>query len=221
MEKLKSFVQRKEAARPPVEPPATSNEKAEPITKQRSNGSPILGNGSDEVAPAAVVLKLQRWNKPRGNIGRVMAAFFSFTMSGLNDAAFGALLPYVRCQPLSTTLPTLISTRFNHITIYPTQSSRSSSSLLLQATPLQPSLMQPFMFAWGRGVSPSSRLFAISSTMSSSVCTRRLQLLSLLVSWADSETVCSTQPGAPGQGAWRRRTLSEDSFIPCTPLVLP
>lgn len=40
--------------------------------------------------------KLERWNHPRSNLFRTMAAFWSFVVMGSNDAAYGALIPYVR-----------------------------------------------------------------------------------------------------------------------------
>lgn len=40
--------------------------------------------------------KLERWNAPRGNLWRTLAAFWSFVVMGANDAAYGALIPYVR-----------------------------------------------------------------------------------------------------------------------------
>lgn len=40
---------------------------------------------------------LERWNAPRGNLWRTLAAFWSFVVMGANDAAYGALIPYVSC----------------------------------------------------------------------------------------------------------------------------
>lgn len=39
--------------------------------------------------------KLERWNHPRSNFFRTSAAFWSFVVMGSNDAAYGALIPYV------------------------------------------------------------------------------------------------------------------------------
>jgi len=39
--------------------------------------------------------QLQRWNYPRSNIFRVLATFWCFTILGANDAAYGALIPYL------------------------------------------------------------------------------------------------------------------------------
>ncbi|KAK5103389.1 hypothetical protein LTS08_002804 [Lithohypha guttulata] len=38
---------------------------------------------------------LQRWNHPRINIIRVLATFWDFMILGANDAAYGALIPYL------------------------------------------------------------------------------------------------------------------------------
>lgn len=39
--------------------------------------------------------QIQRWNYPRVNIFRVLAAFWCFIILGANDAAYGALIPYL------------------------------------------------------------------------------------------------------------------------------
>jgi len=38
---------------------------------------------------------LERWNYPRVNVYRTFACFMGFTVMGLNDAAYGALIPYL------------------------------------------------------------------------------------------------------------------------------
>ena len=38
---------------------------------------------------------LQRWNHPDGNVLRVASAFWCFIVLGMNDAAYGALIPYL------------------------------------------------------------------------------------------------------------------------------
>lgn len=47
-------------------------------------------------SPTLDVSALQKWNSPRGNIARFGASFYSIFVFGLSDAAYGALLPYVR-----------------------------------------------------------------------------------------------------------------------------
>lgn len=39
--------------------------------------------------------KPEQWNHPRSNLFKTMAAFWSFVVMGSNDAAYGALIPYV------------------------------------------------------------------------------------------------------------------------------
>lgn len=46
--------------------------------------------------------KLERWNHPRSNFFRTAAAFWSFVVMGSNDAAYGALIPYVCLTSLSS-----------------------------------------------------------------------------------------------------------------------
>lgn len=44
----------------------------------------------NDVPPPATAQPIQqRWNKPRGNIGRLAFAFLSFIIAGMNDAAVG------------------------------------------------------------------------------------------------------------------------------------
>jgi len=45
-------------------------------------------NGDDD-PPATAVNALERWNYPRHNIARLIATFWSFIVSGANDAAYG------------------------------------------------------------------------------------------------------------------------------------
>jgi len=42
------------------------------------------------------VAKLEQWNHPRSNLFKTMAAFWSFVVMGSNDAAYGALIPYLQ-----------------------------------------------------------------------------------------------------------------------------
>lgn len=71
--------------------------------------------------------KLERWNQSRTNVYRTFAAFWSFVVMGSNDAAYGALIPYVR-------IPSSFQTPNNHhyscksTTTSSTSSSPSSSS---------------------------------------------------------------------------------------------
>ena len=84
--------------------PSISSKKA-PSIAGRSLGSitPASHRSEDEAdrnetlpspttAPAEV---LQAWNKPRANVYRVCATFWSFVVMGLNDATYGAIIPYL------------------------------------------------------------------------------------------------------------------------------
>lgn len=60
-------------------------------------------------APNTVSQPLERWNNPRSNIPRVLAAFWSLMVLGMNDAAYGAIIPYMGpYYNLSYTLVSLI-----------------------------------------------------------------------------------------------------------------
>ena len=45
--------------------------------------------------PATAVAVLEQWNRPRINMYRTFATFYSFIILGMNDAAYGALIPYL------------------------------------------------------------------------------------------------------------------------------
>ncbi|KAK7445818.1 hypothetical protein CaCOL14_004932 [Colletotrichum acutatum] len=59
----------------------------------------VLGSGTDATgglpAPTTTAEVVQRWNHPRSNLFRVLSCFFSLLVSGANDAAYGALIPYL------------------------------------------------------------------------------------------------------------------------------
>lgn len=60
-------------------------------------------------APTTVSQPLERWNQPRSNMLRVFAAFWSLLVMGMNDAAYGAIIPYMGpYYGLSFTLVSLI-----------------------------------------------------------------------------------------------------------------
>ncbi|CAH0021818.1 unnamed protein product [Clonostachys rhizophaga] len=46
--------------------------------------------------------EVEHWNKPLTNVGRLVFAFMSFIIAGMNDGAVGALIPYVGCIMLFT-----------------------------------------------------------------------------------------------------------------------
>ena len=49
----------------------------------------------DEAIPPRAAAVVEKWNEPIGNVFRVGAVFFSLFVSGANDAAYGALIPYL------------------------------------------------------------------------------------------------------------------------------
>lgn len=48
---------------------------------------------------AHVVTRQETWKYPRINTWRLAAVFFAFINFGMNDACYGALLPYVCLEP--------------------------------------------------------------------------------------------------------------------------
>ncbi|KAF4995412.1 hypothetical protein FGRMN_5196 [Fusarium graminum] len=63
----------------------------------------------DDVPPPYAQTQAQRWNYPRGNIMKLGFAFLSFIIAGMNDAAVGALIPYLeKYYDLSYTVISLI-----------------------------------------------------------------------------------------------------------------
>lgn len=61
----------------------------------RDEGARTQGDLEVVTPPISAALALQRWNEPRGNIGRFVASFYSMFVYGLSDAAPGALVPRV------------------------------------------------------------------------------------------------------------------------------
>lgn len=51
----------------------------------------VLTTDSDDTPPHAQS-EAERWNRPRGNLGRLGFAFWSFIIAGMNDAAVGVSL---------------------------------------------------------------------------------------------------------------------------------
>ncbi|KAM0566893.1 hypothetical protein ACHAP6_005540 [Verticillium nonalfalfae] len=63
----------------------------------RRNSSEEVGDADGTGPPPGHVAhgEVQRWNHPRGNVPKLAFAFLSFIIAGLNDAAVGALIPYL------------------------------------------------------------------------------------------------------------------------------
>jgi fucose permease len=60
-----------------------------------ASGLDIEGASGPLPTPLTAIPVLQKWNNPRINMLRVFATFYSFIILGLNDAAYGALIPYL------------------------------------------------------------------------------------------------------------------------------
>lgn len=75
-----------------TKPAASSN-----VSKRASQDDDPVENLPPPTTQAAE--KLERWNQSRTNLSRSFAAFWSFVVMGSNDAAYGALIPYVRVRP--------------------------------------------------------------------------------------------------------------------------
>ena len=77
---------------------------ASEVRANRSSPEHILSdltesNPDSEPGVSEVVITRDKWNDPRVNTWRLAAIFFAFFNFGLNDASYGALLPYVCQQP--------------------------------------------------------------------------------------------------------------------------
>ncbi|KAF4460681.1 major facilitator superfamily transporter [Fusarium albosuccineum] len=72
-------------------------------------GEPPFETPSDDVPPPNAQTQVERWNYPKGNVGKLGFAFLSFIIAGMNDAAVGALIPYLETYyDLSYTIVSLI-----------------------------------------------------------------------------------------------------------------
>lgn len=79
--------------------------------EQESPAATEAGCGVASAPPTAAGTEpaVERWNMPRGNVGRLVFVFLSFAIAGLNDGVVGALLPYLeRYYDLSYTTVSLI-----------------------------------------------------------------------------------------------------------------
>ena len=75
--------------------PSTSSKRPESITAHSLRSLPEDRNEtlpSPTTSPADVV---EAWNRPRRNIYRLGATFWSFVIMGMNDASYGAIIPYL------------------------------------------------------------------------------------------------------------------------------
>jgi len=89
--------------------PAVSKEQTQEDKNNTDIESTTPPSAHTEPAYAVPTLPLQKWNEPRGNITRLASAFYSMFVFGLNDAAYGALIPYLEpYYNLSYTVVSLI-----------------------------------------------------------------------------------------------------------------
>ncbi len=65
-----------------------SHGKNHDATQTPFEDSPRMLGDSDEPPPNAHSV-VEHWNKPKGNIGRLVFAFWGFLIAGMNDAAIG------------------------------------------------------------------------------------------------------------------------------------
>ncbi|KAI6780929.1 Bypass of stop codon protein-like protein [Emericellopsis cladophorae] len=70
-------------------PPSTHNKHDGIVPQEAATSSPVGDMQPDDGSPPHAQGEVERWNKPRGNIGRLAFAFISFMIAGMNDAATG------------------------------------------------------------------------------------------------------------------------------------
>lgn len=87
----------------------TKPEKAFTPSINRSKSTVSSERLAELPPPSTAVQALQRWNLPRSNVVRVFAAFYAFLIVGMNDAAYGPLIPYLEeYYDLTYTITSLI-----------------------------------------------------------------------------------------------------------------
>jgi fucose permease len=70
--------------------------KIQPVTISDGQSIPLEPIGDGALPdPNTAAVRLARWNHPRINMYRVLATFYSFVILGLNDSAYGAIIPYL------------------------------------------------------------------------------------------------------------------------------
>jgi len=89
------------AASPPEEEAVITVPEKDEVVALPDTATPSHGNSDlprPSTPPSGAVPAVQareRWNKPRANTWRLAAIFFAFIVFGMNDASYGALVPYV------------------------------------------------------------------------------------------------------------------------------
>ncbi|KAG9635385.1 MFS general substrate transporter, partial [Aureobasidium melanogenum] len=101
----------------PMHSPPRASEKYFPVESGRRLGQNDLDDNRErydrnETLPSPTVAShdaLERWNAPRSNLYRTLAAFMGFAIMGMNDATYGAIIPYLEIHyNLSYTIVSLI-----------------------------------------------------------------------------------------------------------------
>ncbi|PYH84987.1 MFS general substrate transporter [Aspergillus uvarum CBS 121591] len=78
----------------------------EPIPLSNLNQTNALDSNEE---PAQIFHEAERWNHPRSNVFKTLATFWSFLVMGMNDAAYGPLIPYLESYyRLSYTVVSLV-----------------------------------------------------------------------------------------------------------------
>ena len=67
-----------------------------PLQEEPGNGLPETTRPCSLFSGTGhVVSRKERWNNPKINTWRLAAIFYAFIVFGMNDASYGALIPYV------------------------------------------------------------------------------------------------------------------------------
>lgn len=85
-----SRVRQVHQGRPPSSRATPSQDEPHGRTQQEVSSLP-----PPAMAPPQQDVNAERWNQPRSNITRTLAAFWSLLVMGMNDAAYGAIIPYM------------------------------------------------------------------------------------------------------------------------------
>ncbi|KAG9697203.1 MFS general substrate transporter, partial [Aureobasidium melanogenum] len=101
----------------PIHAPPPATEKHFPVESGRRLGQNDLDDNRErydqnETLPSPTIAShdaLERWNAPKSNLYRTLAAFIGFAIMGMNDATYGAIIPYLEIHyNLSYTIVSLI-----------------------------------------------------------------------------------------------------------------
>ncbi|KAM5355031.1 hypothetical protein ACJ41O_001677 [Fusarium nematophilum] len=80
-------------------PPLRNGQSHDQPSERRLSGRTVTRNGVFEANQARnVVAARQKWNEPKINTYRSAASAWAFLVSGANDVAYGALIPYIEAD---------------------------------------------------------------------------------------------------------------------------